>query len=177
MLNIRRICLKLDWDTIKTIIQALVMSKLNYCNSLLLGLANYQLNKIQRIQNMACRIVCNLHKFDHVTPSMHDLHWLKIPQKIQLKIACLMYKCINGQAPKYLIDLLPFKPKTWQLHSTTSDILPPILQRSTLAYNASFPSAGPRLWNSLPKEIWHQQTQELLRSNSKTHLFKICYNK
>ena len=64
MLNIRRICSKLDHDTTRTIIQSLVMSKLDYCNSLLLGSANYQLKKIQRIQNMACRIVCNLCKFD-----------------------------------------------------------------------------------------------------------------
>ena len=176
-LNIRRICSKLDCDTTRTIIQALVMSKLNYCNSLLLGSANYQLKKIQRIQNMACRIVCNLCKFDHVTPSMHNLHWLMIPQRIQFKIACLMYKCIKGQVPKYLTDLLPSKPKTRQLHSSTSDIHPPILQRSALAYNASFPSEGPRLWNSLPKEIQHQQTQELFGSKLKTHPFKICYNK
>ena len=111
MLSIRRIHSKLDHDSTKTIIQALVMSKLDYCNSLLLESADYQLNKIQHIQNMACRIVCNLCKFNHGTPSMHDLHWLKIPQRIQFKIACLMYNCINGQAPKYLIDLLPSKPK------------------------------------------------------------------
>ena len=177
MLNIRRICSKLDHDTTRTIIQALVMSKLNYYNSLLLGSVDYQLKKIQRIQNMACRIVCNLHKFDHVTPSMHELHWLMIPQRIQFKIACLMYKCIKCQAPKYLTDPLPPKPKIRQLHLSTSDILPPILQRSTLAYNASFPSAGPRLWNSLPKQRGHQQAQELFRSKLKTHLFKICYNK
>ena len=47
MLSIRRICSKLECDTTKTIIQALVMSKLDYCNSLLLGMADYQLNKIQ----------------------------------------------------------------------------------------------------------------------------------
>ena len=115
MLNIRRICSKLDCDTTRTIIQALVMSKLDYCNSLLLGSADYQLKKIQRIQNMACRNVCNLCKFDHIKPSMHDLHWLMIPQRIQFKIACFMYKCIKGQAPKYLTDLLPSKPKTRQL--------------------------------------------------------------
>ena len=111
MLSIRRICSKLDHDSTKTIIPVLVMSKLDYCNSLLLGSADYQLNKIQHIQNAACRIVCNLRKFDHVTPSMCDLHWLKVPQRIQFKITCLMYNCINGQALKYLIDLLPSMPK------------------------------------------------------------------
>ena len=152
-MNIRRIRSKLDRDTTKNIIQALVMSKLDYCNSLLLGLADYQLNKIQQIQNMACRIVCNLQKFDHVTSSRQDLHWLKIPYQIQFKIACIMFKCINGQAPKYLTYLLPGKQKTQQLCSSTSDIYPSILHRSTLAYNASFPAAGLRLWNSLPKNI------------------------
>ena len=150
-MNIRRICLKLDWDTIKYIIQALVISKLDYCNSLLLRLANYQLNKIQWIKYMACRIVCNLQKLDHVTPSMQDLHWLKIPYWIQFKIACIMFKCINGQTPKYLTDLLPSKQKTWQQCSLASNIHPSILHRSSLAYNALFPAAGPRLWNSLPE--------------------------
>ena len=111
LMNIRKILSKLDHDTTKNIIQALVMSKLDYCNSLLLGLADYQLNKIQQIQNMACRIVCNLHKFHHVTSSMQDLHWLKIPYLIQFKIACTMFKCINGQAPKYLTDLVPSKQR------------------------------------------------------------------
>ena len=104
LMNIGSICSKLDWDTTENIIQALVMSKLDYCNSLLLSLADYQLNKIQQIQNMACRVVCNLHKFDQVTSSMQDLHWLRIPYWIQFKIACIMIKCINGQALKYLTD-------------------------------------------------------------------------
>ena len=175
LMNIRRIHSKLVCDTTKNIIQALVMSRLDYCNSLLLGLANYQLNKIQQIQNMACRIICNLHKFDHVTSSMQDLHWLKIPYRIQFKIACIMFKCINSQALKYLTDLLPSKQKTQQLCSSTSDIYPSIMLRSTLAYNASFPAAGPRLWNSLPKNIRHQTSLDLFRSNLKIHLFKICY--
>ena len=160
LMNIRRIHLKLDQDTTKYIIQALVISKLDYCNFLLLGSADYQLNKMQWIQNMACRIVCNLHKFNHVASSMQDLHWLKITYWIQFKIACIMFKCINGQAPKYLTD--------------TSDRYTSILHRSSLACNASFPAAGPRLWNSLPK-TWQQPSLDMFRWNLKTHLFKICY--
>ena len=79
LMNIRRIRSKLDQETTKYIIQSLVISKLDYCNSLLLGSAEYQLNKMQPVQNMACRIVCNLRKFDHVSSSMQDLHWLKMP--------------------------------------------------------------------------------------------------
>ena len=59
-------------------IQAIIQSRLDYCNSLLLGTPEYQLNKLQQIQNMACRIVCNLRKYDHITDSMKHLHWLKL---------------------------------------------------------------------------------------------------
>ena len=176
LMNIRRIHLKLDWETTKYIIQALVISKLDYCNSLLLRSADYQLNKMQWIQNMACRIVCNLHKFNNVTSSMQGLHWLKIPYQIQFKIAHIMFKCLNDQAPKYLTDLLPSKQKTQQLHSSTSNRYPSILDRSSLAHNASFLAAGPRLWNGLPKNIRLQPSLDMFRSNLKTHLFKICHH-
>ena len=72
--NIKRIQNKLDFDSTKTLIQALVMSKLDYCNALLPGSSKFLLTKLQHIQNMACRIVCRLRKFDHVTQLMHDLH-------------------------------------------------------------------------------------------------------
>ena len=72
--NIKRIWNKLDFDSTKTLIQALIMSKLDYCNALLPGSSKFLLTKLQCIQNMACRIVCSLRKFDHVTQPMYDLH-------------------------------------------------------------------------------------------------------
>ena len=174
-MTIRRIRSKLDQETTKYIIQSLVISKLDYCNSLLLRSADYQLNKMQQIQNMACRIVCNLCKFNYVSSSMQDLHWLKIPYRIQFKVTCIMCKCRNDQYPKYLTDLLSSKHKARQLHSCTSDRYSSILHRSSLAYNASFAATGPRLWNSLPKNIRQQQSLDMFRSNLTTHLFKLCY--
>ena len=76
--NIQQIHSKLDQKSSKTMIQAIIQSRLDYCNSLLLGTPEYQLDKLQQIQNMACRIVCNLRKYDHITDSMKHLHWLKI---------------------------------------------------------------------------------------------------
>ena len=66
--NIQRICSKLGQKSSRTIIQAIIQSRLDYCN--LLGTPEYQLNKLQQIQSMACRIVCNLRKYDHITDSM-----------------------------------------------------------------------------------------------------------
>ena len=82
--------------------QAIILSRVDYCNSLLEGSANYQLAKLQKIQNMGCRIIYNLRKYDHITEHMQDLHWLPIPERITYKIALLMFKVLNDLAPSYL---------------------------------------------------------------------------
>ena len=107
LLNINKIRDNLYFDLVRNIVQALILSKIAYCNSLLCGTPTYQLNKIQWIQNMACRVMCRLCKFDHITDSMASLQWLRIEERIQYKIVMLVYKCRNGLAPMYLADLLP----------------------------------------------------------------------
>ena len=86
--------------------QALVLSKLDYCNSLLLGSNQYIITKLQRVQIMACHMIYNLKWSLTITPHMKDLHWLRIPDCIQDKVAVYMYKCVHKTAPKYLQDLI-----------------------------------------------------------------------
>ena len=117
--NIKRIQNKLDFDPTKTIIQALILSKLDYCNALLPGSSKMFLTKLQGIQNMACRIVCNLKKLNHITWPMYDLHWLCMQERIDYKIACILFKYYRGTAPQYLMDLLPKRQSKWQLRSST----------------------------------------------------------
>ena len=93
---------KLDFDTAKIVVQALILSKLDYCNSLLVGTPECHLPHLQCVQNMTCRVVCNLRKFDHVSPSMYSLHWLKVWECITFKIAYMVYCCIKGSALDYL---------------------------------------------------------------------------
>ena len=64
----------LDEDSAKVLVQTLILMKIDYCNSLLAGSAEYQLDKLQRIQNMACRIVLKLRKFDHASDHLKALH-------------------------------------------------------------------------------------------------------
>ena len=83
--KIRAIWHKIDQPTCQIIVQALVLSKLDYYNSLLIGTTNYHLGKLQHIQNMACRIVCNIKKYDSITLHLKKLHWLKIQEKSYIK--------------------------------------------------------------------------------------------
>ena len=61
-------------EAAKVLVQGAVISKLDYCNALLLGVSDQQLNKLQKIQNMWYHVINNLWKYDHVTDSMKDLH-------------------------------------------------------------------------------------------------------
>ena len=105
MRNITKIWHSLDQDTLKTLCHALVMSKIDYCNSTLLGMANYNLVKLQWVQNMLCRIVTATRKYDKISDQMIELHWLKVEYQIIFKIVTLMFRCVNNTAPSYLTDL------------------------------------------------------------------------
>ena len=101
--NIARVPHLLDQDSTKITVQALIMSKPDYCNSLLIGSTKYNLQKLQKIQNMCCRIILEVRKYD---PHLRNLHWLKIEQCIEYKISVVMYKCVHNLAPVYLKDLV-----------------------------------------------------------------------
>ena len=110
--NLRRIRKYFDQDSMKTVVHAGITSKLDYCNSLLYGLPDSQIVKLQLVQNTCARLICNLPKFAHVTPLLRELHWLPIRQRIEFKMFMIVYKALNGQAPSYIIELLNFKFQT-----------------------------------------------------------------
>ena len=85
-------------------------SHLDFCNRQVCGLPNNQLHKLQRIQNAAARLICNVGRFEHITPSLYRLHWLPINYRIQFKILLFVYKSLNSIAPPYISELVELKP-------------------------------------------------------------------
>ena len=83
-----------------------VMSCLDYCNALLIGIQQDLIAKLQRLQNSAARIVSRTRKYEHITPVLIKFHWLPIKFRIQFKVLLLVYKALNGLAPKYIKELL-----------------------------------------------------------------------
>ena len=151
--NIWNIRGKLDFEAAKTVVQALILSKLDYCNSLLVGTPECHLSHLQCIQNMACRVVCNLRKYDHVSASMNSLHWLRVREGITYKIAYLVHCCKMGTAAQYLIDVLPMATHNCSLRSSTSGNLQSTKCRTSLAEEGSFSTACPKIWNSIPPDV------------------------
>ena len=70
-------------DATKTVMQSLVMSRLDYCSALLIGIQQDLIAKLQRLQNSAARIVSRTRKYEHITPLLIKLHWLPIKFRIQ----------------------------------------------------------------------------------------------
>ena len=112
MLNIQRIKLirlSLSIETCKTLVQALVISHLDYANTTLAGLPSYLIHRFQKVQNIAAKLVLNKKKFDSSTDCMKELHWLPIRARIEFKVLMLVYKCWQNKAPLYLRSLIKDK--------------------------------------------------------------------
>ena len=120
--RIAKVRQSLTKEATKILIQSLVLGRIDYCNSLL-GTPKYHINKLQRLQNMCCRVICDLRKFDHISSAMADLHWLKVNEHIIFKVAVLMYECVISTAPKYISDLI-MKNHRRPLCSSTIKLLP-----------------------------------------------------
>jgi hypothetical protein len=170
--NIKKIRCHLDQESTKTLVQALILSRLDYCNSLLAGSPTYQLHKLQRMQNMCCRVIYNLRKFDHISPYLRELHWLKIKERIDYKIATLVFKCNNDLAPSYLADLLPKRSDHGRnLRSKSYGNISCGSSRTSRVQNGSFSFVGPKVWNNLPAQVKLSTTLEQFQKRLKTHLF------
>ncbi|KAF4081259.1 hypothetical protein AMELA_G00159370 [Ameiurus melas] len=79
-----------------------LVSKLDYCNSLLSGLPASSIKPIQMIQNAAARLVFSLPKRTHFTPLFISLHWLSVATRIKFKALMVSYKTLSRTAPSYL---------------------------------------------------------------------------
>ena len=172
--RIAKVRQSLTKDATEILIQSLVLGSIDYCNSLLLGTPKHHLNKLQELQNMSCRVICNLRKFDHVSSVMADLHWLKVNEHIIFEVAVFMYKCISFTAPKYLASLV-IKSHGRPLHSSTNGLLPVSKCNTTLAHNSLFSSMGPRIWNGLSQNFRNVTSVDQFKGPLKTFLFKKSY--
>ena len=151
------------------VIHALVTSRLDYCNALLVGLPNSSVSRLQRVLHNAARVLARVKRTDHITPILKQHHWLPVQKRIEYKILTLVFKALHKTAPKYLQDLLTIKTSQYALRSASTPTLE--VPRTRTAYgDRAFAHAAPVLWNKLPIHIRNTQCLETFQRHLKTVL-------
>ena len=79
-------------DAAKIMVNSMITSKLDYCNAILYGLPNCDLDKLYSVQKLAARLISGIRKYDHITPLLKQLHWLPVKRRIEYKIMLLVFK-------------------------------------------------------------------------------------
>ena len=126
LFGIRKICQirhYLSQDTTVKLVHAFVNLKLDSCNSLLLGLQEQDIMKVQRVQNTAARLVFRVPRREHITPTLEELHWLPVRQRINYKNLLITYKALNGMAPELISDLIQLYVPARSLRSSSGSRL------------------------------------------------------
>ena len=161
-------------DQTKSVVHAYVTPKLDGNNVLLVGpRREYLIDKLQLFQNAAAKIITKLKKFDHVTPLLHQLHWLLISKRITFKVLLLVYKSLNDMGPVYLRDvLIYYKPKCKGLRHDPLSLEVPGTEL-VMYGDRTFHIVAAKAWNQLPKKIRTAETVDRFKTDLKTHLFKL----
>ncbi len=170
---IRKIGPFLSEHATQLLVQALVLSRLDYCNALLAGLPANSIKPLQLIQNAAARLIFNEPKRTHVTPLFINLHWLPIAARIKFKALMFAYKITSGSAPLYLNSVLQTYVPSRSLRSASERRIIVPSQRGTKSLSQTFSLTVPSWWNDLPNSIQAAESLAIFKKRLKTHLFHL----
>ena len=161
-----------------TLVSAFVLSRIDYCNSLLFGSTHDVTSHLQRIKNYAALVLLLLPTSSNITTHLKSLHWLPVTVRSTYKIACLCYHCHSSTAPSYVTDMLHRKPLHIRNTRSTSYTMPllnrPAHSKATLS-DRSLSFASSSVWNSIPNDVRCAPSLSLFKSRLKTYLFRSVY--
>ena len=93
-------------EAMLTLTHAFISSRVDFCNSLFLGVSSYLLDRLQSVMNATAGLILNIPKFGHISDKIRvNLHWLPVRQRISYKVCFLVRNCLAGAAPEYLSEV------------------------------------------------------------------------
>ena len=185
MCALRHIRSSLPDEVAKMVTCSIISSRLDYCNSLLVGMSDNNFAKLQRVQNSLARVVTGTKRYDHVkrevvhiTPVLAQLHWLPVKARVSFKLASLVYNIRQSNTPKYLASYLVGHQAARYLRHCTVEATSLLKVATTKLKTSSkaFSHAAPKLWTSLPLSVTDCVTVGSFRKNLKTYLYNTAYS-
>ena len=177
--RLRQVCRRVGQEVTLQLVMTFITSTLDYCNSLLAGLPRSTLEPLQRVQNAAARLVFDLGRFDHVTPSLIQLHWLPVIYRVKFKLCCIIHAIHHGRSQTYLTEVVQVVDASRSCpglrSSSTSQMDYALPWLRTKLGERAFSHAGPATWNALPDHIRIVADPVSFRRVLKTHYFRIAF--
>ena len=154
--QIRSVKRSLSRPILISVVRSLVISRLDYCISVLSGVTKRQLQRLQSVLNASARLFFSSTRFSHVSQHLKVLQFLPVKYRIEYRLSVLAHNCLHDRAPSYLssdFHLLSNCPSRRRLRSSSSSlVLQPRSRHPTLGGRA-FPVAAAKVWNSLPPHL------------------------
>ena len=167
----------LDRKATESLVHSFITSRIDNNNSLYLGLPDYMIRRLQVLHNAAARLIMRLPKHNHITPTLQELHWLPVEQRIKFKTLLMVFKILHGMAPEYLADLIQQRPRTARSMRSDSKSLLVVPRSRTVTYgDRNFSNIAPKYWNNLPQEIRDCDTLSGFKRSLKTYLFREAFH-
>lgn len=161
------------------LVKSYILPHLDYCNAVYYGINKQLMQKLQSVQNKCAKFIMNANHHRCVESLTMELHFLPVTYRIDFKIALLVHKCLNNQAPLYLKKLISTKQKNDAYNMRSEHQLcllaaPSVFPKYKKCQNG-FEHAAPKVWNKLPLEIRSIKSQPIFKKNLKTFFFKLAY--
>ena len=148
----------------KTLVCALVLSKIDYCNSLYYGINQNLIHKLQTVENAAARLIYGRRKRESASDLLDALHWLPVRERIHFKLTLTIFKCVHGLCPTYISESITFTGAR-----NCVDLEVPA--SNSIYGDRAFVTAGPRIWNALPRELRAITSISIFKRDLKTYLY------
>ena len=137
---------------------------------------DFQLGKLQIIQNSAARLITGTKKYSPITPVLQQLHWLPVKSRISFKILLLTFQYLHNMAPSYLQELFKKYTPARNLRSSQKNLLECPVLGTRFYGERAFSFGGPLLWNAVPLHLKEANSVNNFKSLLKTFLFQKYYN-
>lgn len=171
---LRHIRPRLTLDAAKCVAVSIIGARLDYCNSLLHGTSQRNLDRLQRVQNSLARVVTQAPPRSSATELRRQLHWLPIRQRVHFKLGTITFRAIHTGTPTYLAsELHRHQPPRALRSGTTTTLHRP--HATSDFHQDSFAVSAPATWNNLPAAIRDSSSLDTFKTALKTHLFNSVY--